>query len=410
MKRAGFPEVIAMLSTLSSAAPGRARFRVGRLALAGGAAFALLLSPTLAPAQEAQERSREAAPGQKAEQSRFLRFAKDPSGGGTLETSIVRYVNDEGDTVDLIGAVHVGDHVYYELLNERFKKYDALLYEMVKPKDADITRQDAAGGMSLIRTLQKAMQTVLELDYQLDGIDYGAENFVHADMDLETFLRRQSEQGEGFLELILRQMLNDMTRPPDPDRRPPSMMEVMEAMSAPDRARRLKLLFARELSNMDSMLEAFAGPDGQSVILDERNAAAIEVLDERLAAGDTNLGIFYGAAHLKGMEEMLRERGFHQVGEPEWLVAWDMTLDDSGKERMRQRLRDLIVAEAVQDGRVPAGRAAAGGAAQGEQALQRELGAIRAELEALRKENEALREQVQTLREQNAALRERGGD
>jgi hypothetical protein len=347
------------------------------------------------PAQEEQEQTQE---------PRFLRFEDDPAGGGTLQTSIVRYTNDEGATVDLIGAVHVGDRAYYDLLNERFKSYDALLYEMVKPREADMTRREPGGGLSMIHMLQKAMQTVLELDYQLEGIDYGAENFVHADMDLETFTRRQAEEGEGFLELILKQMLRDMTTPPDPDRQPPSMLEVMDAMSAPDRARRLKLLFAREMSNMDDMLESFSGGDGRSVILDERNEAAIEVLDERLEKGDKNLGVFYGAAHLKGMEQMLEERGFRQVGEPEWLIAWDMTLDGSGKEQMRRKVRQAIVAEAAEDGLVPAGAAGAGPDVA---ALRRELDAIRAESEALRKENEALREQVQTLREQNTALRER---
>jgi len=151
------------------------------------------------------------------------------------------------------------------------------------------------------------------------------------------------------------------------------------------------------------MLESFSGGDGKSVILDERNEAAIKVLDERLNKGEKKLGVFYGAAHLKGMEELLEERGFRQVGEPEWLIAWDMTLDGSGKEQMRRKVREAIVAEAVESGRAP--EAAGGG---GDLAgLRAELAALRAESEALRKENEALREQIKTLRDQNAALRER---
>src|SRR5688572_13682335 len=355
------------------------------------------------PAMAMQERGEPAQDAEAPSEAKFLRFEDDPTGGGTLQTSIVRYANDDGATVDLIGAVHVGDRAYYDLLNERFKSYDALLYEMVKPRDADITRRDPGAGLSMIHMLQKAMQTVLELDYQLEGIDYGAENFVHADMDLETFARRQAVEGEGFLELILKQMLRDMTRPPDPDRQPPSMLEIMDAMGAPDRSRRLKLIFAREMSNMDDMLESFSGGDGKSVILDERNEAAIKVLDERLNKGEKKLGVFYGAAHLKGMEELLEERGFRQVGEPEWLIAWDMTLDGSGKEQMRRKVREAIVAEAVESGRAPEA-AGGGGDVAG---LRAELAALRAESEALRKENEALREQIKTLRDQNAALRER---
>ena len=46
---------------------------------------------------------------------------------------------------------------------------------------------------------------------------------------------------------------------------------------------------------------------------------AIGVLKKRLAAGDKKIGIFYGAAHLKGMEKILTgEMGFKQVGDPQW--------------------------------------------------------------------------------------------
>ncbi len=394
------------INRLSSGRPSLRHFAsLATVACVLMTAFFLRPAPAVAaggvqPQDRAAARDREQSPS-----ARFLRFELDPTGGGTLQTSIVRYANDEGDTVDLIGAVHVGDRAYYDLLNERFKQYDALLYEMVKPRDADLAQRQP-GGMSLIHTLQKAMQTVLDLDYQLEGIDYGAENFVHADMDLETFTRRQAERGEGFLELMLRQMLRDMTRPPAQDYQPPSMLEIMDALSAPDRPRRLKMLFAREMSRMDDMLEAFTGADGTSVILDERNAAAIEVLDKRLERGDDNLGIFYGAAHLKGLEEMLEERGFRQVGEPEWLIAWDMTLDGSGKQRMQAKVREAIVAEATGNGQVPAPAGQPADVA----AISAEIAAIRAETEALRKENEALRVQIQTLREQNAALRQRVAD
>ena len=37
-------------------------------------------------------------------------------------------------TVDLIGAVHIGDVAYYAAAQRRFEQYDALLYELVAPK------------------------------------------------------------------------------------------------------------------------------------------------------------------------------------------------------------------------------------------------------------------------------------
>ena len=52
--------------------------------------------------------------------------------------------------------------------------------------------------------------------------------------------------------------------------------------------------------------------------------AAMKVLKEQLEAGKKNIGIFYGAAHLRDMEERLKAMKFEREGS-EWRVAWDMT-------------------------------------------------------------------------------------
>jgi hypothetical protein len=103
----------------------------------------------------------------------------------------------------------------------------------------------------------------------------------------------------------------------------PDMAEFLAALQTPDRGRQLKLMLARQFSHMDQMIAAMEGPAG-SVILTERNKAAVRVLKEQLAKGKTRLGLFYGAAHLVGIEQMIAELGFEQVGQPEWLTAWDM--------------------------------------------------------------------------------------
>ena len=385
--------------------PGR-RLRAAATAAAVVAAALLAAPPSSAVQADERQAERAESPSMK-----FLRF-EPTADGGLLETSIVRYRNDAGTSVDLIGAVHVGDAAYYDLLNERFAAYDVLLYEMVMPKGADPARRDRPNedipmGMQLIGGLQKAVQMALDLEFQTDAIDYAARNFVHADLDLETFTRLQSEQGEGFLDIILGQMMEDLLSPKPRDGKGQpqvTFFEIMEAMEAPDSSRRLKLLFARELSRMDDMMAVFdPGGDG-SVILDVRNERALEVLDEVLEEGrGEEIGIFYGAAHLKGMEELLLDRGFEQVGEPEFLVAWDMTLDGSGRRAMREKMRDRIVRNAVGGDVVDRAEADGGGEA-GEADL---MDTIRAELDALRRENEALRRQLDAVRRQNEALRER---
>lgn len=60
----------------------------------------------------------------------FVRFQEDKK-GAQLQTAIATYRNNRGVIVDLIGAIHIGDKNYYDVLNAYFEDYDALLYEMV---------------------------------------------------------------------------------------------------------------------------------------------------------------------------------------------------------------------------------------------------------------------------------------
>jgi len=62
------------------------------------------------------------------EPAQWMRFTEDNKGNGKLEVGVGTYKNDQGVTVHLVGAVHIGDKKYYEELNKDFEGYDALLY------------------------------------------------------------------------------------------------------------------------------------------------------------------------------------------------------------------------------------------------------------------------------------------
>lgn len=254
-------------------------------------------------------------------QNKFLRFVEGPNGGGELQASIVTYRNANGATVDLIAAVHVADADFFQMLDRRFATYDALLYEMVKPRGAGVPAPGESGG-SWVSVFQRALKETLRLEFQLDAIDYGRPNFVHADLDAETFLKMQEERGESILGLMLQSMLREMMRP-QPAGPQPDLFSILAALRDPEGARQLKMMLAKQFERMDDLIAGMEGPNG-SVLLTERNKAAVKAIDEQLAKGKKNLGLFYGAAHLKGIEQMLQRRGFRQAGEPKWLTAWDM--------------------------------------------------------------------------------------
>ena len=85
--------------------------------------------------------------------------------------------DDEGNriTVDLIGAVHIGEKEYFENLNQRFEQYESLLYELVAPEGTVIPKgggRDEGIPTNPIAAMQVGMKTALGLEFQLEHIDY----------------------------------------------------------------------------------------------------------------------------------------------------------------------------------------------------------------------------------------------
>jgi hypothetical protein len=262
--------------------------------------------------------------------TKFTRMVKLDNGDAMFETAEVMYRNVDGVTVTLIGAVHIADRGYFAGLDASFDQYDALLYEMVKPKTREgesLRTARRSGSIAWIGTFQRFLKDNLDLEFQLEAIDYdNRPNFVHADLDSDSFLRMQDERNEGFLRMFLRALAAEGKRQRRGERTATAEItpfHILAALKAPDRPRQLKLLFARQLQDMEAHLEALEGPNG-SVILGERNKVAMNILREQIAAGRKNIGVFYGAGHLPGMEKILtQEMGFEKVGHT-WRTAWDM--------------------------------------------------------------------------------------
>ena len=229
-----------------------------------------------------------------------------------------------------MSAVHLGDKSYFESLNKSFDGYEVVLYELVKPKDVDLKRRgprpaSPVRGARMIGGLQLWLSDTLDLEFQLDAVDYGRPNFVHADLDAETFAKLQEERGESIFTLMIRSMLSEMERRAAGEGGPDiTVIDLIAAMTSPDSARQYKLLLARQFENMEAQMAGIEGPNG-SVILGERNKAALRVLRETIRAGKRNIAVYYGAGHMRGIEDaLLAEMGFRRTG-VRWLTAWDMT-------------------------------------------------------------------------------------
>ena len=282
----------------------------------------------------------------------------------SLDTSIIRFVpTDEklaktGVTADLIGAIHIGDKAYFQKLDNGFKKYDALLYEMVaekteaggsprrwkdrgnqEPRSAGridlgsgIEEKGFEAGMSVIGGMQHGAKDMLGLSFQLDGIDYGAPNMVHADMSPEEFSQKMKERGESFFTMFMQLFMEGLAQQRANKQGGASDFALLFAFFSSDRELALKRVMAQQFATTD-ILDTLGGEKG-STIITERNLIALEVLREQLAKGKKRIGIFYGAGHLGDMSRrLLNDFGMKFTSE-KWVEAWD--LRSKAKRRSRK--------------------------------------------------------------------------
>ncbi len=250
-----------------------------------------------------------------------------------LEVAIVRYVAPRHadlsprkvpEYVDLVGAIHVGDSSYYRELNRRFRGYDALLYELVAPKGTVVERGRGTSNAHPLGALQNGMKSMLELEHQLEKVDYTRPNFIHADLTPDEFMQSMADKDESFVQLLFRMMGQGIAQQSQQAAEGESAdVDVFAALLSTDRARKLKIALAKQFNSMESMLTGLSGPEG-STLITERNKRALEVLREQRAAGTKKIGIFYGAGHLPDMHERLvSEFGLQPIATV-WLEAWDL--------------------------------------------------------------------------------------
>lgn len=249
----------------------------------------------------------------------FIRVDEDAS-AARLQTAVTRYERN-GESVELIGAIHIADKAYYQALTTRFAGYDSLLFEMIggerfaarqnPGKEAAAPEEKDLSGLHKIYNM---VATFLNLTGQTENIDYTTKNFVHADLTNAEFVKMQADRGESLIGFAMKAGKLDPDAPNQPD--PTKLLTAMLSGSS----NLVKLEIVHTLGQGDDQIAAFAG---ESVIISDRNNRCMEVLSKELAAGHKNLGVFYGAAHFPDMEKRLLALGFKQTKQ-EWMTAWDI--------------------------------------------------------------------------------------
>ena len=243
-----------------------------------------------------------------------------------LQTAIVRYTGApgtkyDGRIVDLVGVVHIGQLEYYKKLNNKLATYQKVLYELVAPDGTRIRPEDLEKRRSILASMQSGMKDMLNLEYQLERIDYMANNFRHADMNPEEFTEDFARRGDSVWKMVARMMGAGLASQSASG----GDAGMLMAMFSTDRSKKMKQVMARQLVDIETVTAGMSDENGEDTLIKGRNAKAFRILRDELDKDTKTIAVFYGAGHLPDMAKRLETEFNMKVGETTWYDAWDLT-------------------------------------------------------------------------------------
>ena len=183
--------------------------------------------------------------------------------------------------------------------------------------------------------IQQEMQDLLQLQHQMDEIDYTRKNFRHADLDFGEFSAALAELGLFNIDAVA--VLRGIG---------PAMVDAMglqAALASTDAnlVNRVRWILGQMMAKSVSQLAILGVHDiekPEDLILGARNDEAWKILGSSLEEGWRRTAIFYGAAHLPDLRRRLLEAGwvFEAI---EWIPAWKIPVVDS-EDKLIPRARE----------------------------------------------------------------------
>jgi hypothetical protein len=143
-------------------------------------------------------------------------------------------------------------------------------------------------------------------------------------MSPDEFADSMKSRDEGFVQMYFRMVGQSIGQQSKTAAEGKSYdVQMLASLLAGDRARRMKVVLAGQLADLETLFLDMGGKKG-STLITERNKVALTVLREQLAAGKQRLAVFYGAGHLTDMDQRLRREFGMQPVSITWLTAWDL--------------------------------------------------------------------------------------
>jgi hypothetical protein len=206
-------------------------------------------------------------------------------------------------------------------LNDRFREYDVLLYELVAPENA-VASNRLAKRRGFLSTAQVVLTKLLGLSFQLDEVNYDQRNFVHADLSPAQLRQSMEDRGESLYVYFWRIFFASL----DEYAKDPlglQDLEVLSTLLSSSQDNSLKTMIAHEMTNIKQMQDIL-GEDSGSALIGARNQRAVDVLLREIGAGARRIGIFYGVAHMPDLEERLLDQVGLRYDKIDWVDAWQL--------------------------------------------------------------------------------------
>ncbi len=268
-------------------------------------------------------------------------------------------LNGQGPKVRLVAAIHIASRDYYRQVQEILDKDTVTLFEGVSNKKDDFKKQGPSRRPDALYT---KMADALGLISQYEGIDYRREHFHNADLT----------QGEMLARLRGETLTTPKPEGPDQVLGAPAkqaeakfqtMMEAMNGGGLMGAMANIGLTFIKynprlratvllgiigtdPTASEQTMAKQLGGESGKRIarlIVEERNQEAISGLRRFIGQRKTGetIAVFYGAAHLSGIEDALIRRFGYVPESTEWLVAVKVDPEKAGltPEQTQQALK-----------------------------------------------------------------------
>lgn len=257
-------------------------------------------------------------------------------------------LSGQGPKVRLVAAIHIADREYYRQVQRILDGDTITLFEGVSNKKDDFKKQ---GPVRRPEALYTKMADALGLISQYEGIDYRREHFHNADLT----------QGEMLARLRGETLTTPKPEGPDQVLGAPAkqaeakyqaLTEVMNGGGLTGVMANIGLAFIKHnprlratmllgiigtdsTASEQAMAKQLGGESGRRIarlIVEERNQEAVSGLRRFIGqrkAGET-IALFYGAAHLEGIEDALVRRFGYVPESTEWLVAVKVNPEEAG--------------------------------------------------------------------------------